>query len=122
MAVRAHSGVVVGNNGYFTVTWTGLLQSSSDTGAWVHVPPCVGLTAQLQGTLGTGGAITMQGSNDDGTSAGTLVDYEGNAGVMDAIGEFSSPIPRPVLIRPSVTAGNGSTDLDVVLSGQIVRA
>lgn len=99
-----------------TATWEGLLQSSSDVGAGLHVGNVSGLTAQMVGTLGTGGAVTMQGSNN-GTDWGTLQDPAGTPVVLDAIGEMFLIGNRPLYIRPSVTAGDGATDVDVIMVG-----
>lgn len=115
MATR--SGVVTKDeSGIVTASWTGLLQSSSDVGAGLHVGNVDGLTAQLIGTLGTGGEVTMQGSND-GSSWGTLQDPAGAPVIIDAIGDMFLIGNRPLYIRPSVTGGDGDTDVDVIMVG-----
>lgn len=115
MATR--TGLLVKGDGQIvTASWSGLLQSSSDVGSALHLGNIEGATCQLGGTLGTGGAVTMQGSND-GTNWGTLQDPAGNAIVMDAIGEMFVIANRPLYIRPNVTAGNGSTNLSVIVVG-----
>ena len=117
MATR--TGVLTKDEGgKVTMTWEGLLRSSTDVGSGLNPGAVNGLTCQLIGTLGTGGAITMQGSNDGGTTWGTLQDPAGTAIVMDAIGEMFLIAGRPGLIRPNATAGDGSTDLDVIVVGQ----
>ncbi len=119
MATR--SGVLTkGEGGIVSATWEGLLQSGPDDGNGLHFGNVDGLTVQLLGTLGTGGAVTMQGSNDGGTTWGTLTDKGGVAIVMDAIGEMFEISNRPGLIRPLVTGGDGSTDLDVAVVGMRV--
>lgn len=117
MATRA-AAMAIRNDKKVSVTWTGLLQSTSDVGTGVVLPNVDGLTAQLSGTLGTGGAITMQGSND-GTNWGTLVTADNTAVVLDAIGEMFTIASRPLQVRPNVTAGDGSTDLTLILVGDI---
>lgn len=107
-------------NGIFLATWTGLLQSSSDVGTAAGVPRCDILTFQLAGTLGTGGAVTLQGSQDNSTW-GTLHTFGGADAVVDAIGEFVAVVEAPLYVRPSVTAGNGSTNLQIRCSGQTRR-
>lgn len=96
--------------------WSGLLQSSSDVGAAVELPGA-DRTVQLSGTLGTGGAVTMQGSQD-GTNWGTLTDPAGNAIVLNAIGALAQISEATRYTRPSVTAGNGTTDLVVTLTSR----
>ena len=98
----------------FTATWTGLLQSSSDVGEALEYPHMSDKTVQLSGTLGTGGAITMQGSND-GTNWASLTDPQGNAIVLSAIGAMEQIMECPRYIRPNVTAGNGTTNLTVIV-------
>ena len=114
MATRA--GTLVSNEaGKLIATWTGLLQPSSDVGASISMGPCIGMTVQLSGTLGTGGAVTMKGSND-GTNWGDLADpVIGTPVVLDAIGEMSFIGNRPLYIRPEVTAGDGATNLTVIV-------
>lgn len=93
--------------------WAGLLQSSSDSGDAVEIPGA-DRTVQLSGTLGTGGAVTMQGSHN-GTDFATLTDPAGNDIVLDAIGAIAQVLEATRYVRPLVTAGNGSTNLTVTL-------
>lgn len=97
-----------------TVVWAGLLQSSSDTGAAFPCADKTKFTFQLSGTLGTGGAVTLQGSND-GAAWGTLHDAAGAALVLDAIGEINVCVEQPRFVRPLASAGDGTTDLTVTL-------
>lgn len=115
MATREVS-LAKGDGQIVTASWEGLLQTSSDFGAGVHVGNVDGLTVQMVGTLGTGGEVTMQGSNN-GTDWGTLQDPAGTPVVLDAIGAMFLIGNRPLYIRPSVTAGDGGTDVDVILVG-----
>lgn len=96
------------------VTWTGLLQSSADVGAAFECADKTKLTAQLSGTLGVGGAVTIEGSNDN-ASWGALHDAAGAALVLDAIGEINVAGEQPRYVRPHVTAGDGTTSFTVVL-------
>jgi hypothetical protein len=105
------------NNGYFTVTWTGL--DSDDTGAKVTVPPCIGLTVQVLGTFNSATAV-IQGSND-GTNWSNLADRAGSAIGLTAAGMAGVP-DRPLYLRPTSTGGGGSTALTVILAGQRVRS
>lgn len=102
----------------FTITWEGL--DSDDTGAAVLLPRCRGLCAQITGdTLGVGGEITMQGSMD-ATNWGNLTDGGGSDVVLGAIGALGNIAERPLYIKPDVTGGDGTTDLDVVVCGDLV--
>lgn len=93
--------------------WAGLLQSSSDVGSAVDLPGA-DRTAQLSGTLGTGGAVTLQGSND-GTNWGSLRDPAGNVATLDAVGEVVQISEATRYVRPAVTAGDVATDLTLTL-------
>lgn len=101
------------------VTWEGLLQSSDDVGAAFEMPGWADRSVQLDGTLGTGGELTLQGSNHPEPSAdthwGDLTDAKGDPLVLDNIGELRSITELPRWIRPVVTAGDGDTDLTVRL-------
>ncbi|MER9936141.1 hypothetical protein [Mesorhizobium sp. M0088] len=71
-------------------------------------------TVQVLGTFGTGGSVTIQGSNDNGTTWATLTDPLGNALTFTAAG--MKPVGMlPYQIRPSVTAGDGTTAITVWL-------
>ena len=67
---------------------------------------------QVFGTFGTGGTVTMQGSMD-GTNWATLHDPQGNALTFTAAGikEVAEVCPY---VRPSITAGDGTTSLTVL--------
>lgn len=93
------------------VVWTGLL--NGDTGAPIKFPASAFKSIQFNGTFGAGGTIVLQGSND-GTNYYTLTDPQGNAisktaAGLEAIEEIC------LWIRPSVTAGDGTTDLTATL-------
>ncbi|MER9816494.1 hypothetical protein [Mesorhizobium sp. M0129] len=71
-------------------------------------------TVQVLGTFGAAGSVTIQGSNDGGTTWATLTDPLGNALTFTTAG--MKPISAlPHKIRPTVTAGDGTTALDVWL-------
>lgn len=70
-------------------------------------------TVQIGGTFGVGGSVTIQGSND-GTNWATLTDPLGNALTFTAAG-MKQITELPYQIRPSVTAGDGTTVIDVWL-------
>ena len=71
-------------------------------------------TIQILGTFGAGGSVTIQGSNDGGTTWATLTDPLGNALTFTSAG-MKQVTELPYEIRPSVTAGDGTTAIDVWL-------
>jgi len=93
------------------ISWTGLL--NGDVGEAVEMPGSIIRSIQFTGTFGVGGTIVLQGSND-GTNYVTLTDPQGNAISKTAAGiESISEITR--YIRPSATAGDGTTTLVATL-------
>ena len=89
------------------VTWAGLLNGDSGTEAqWCdYADRCI----QVTGTFGTGGSLTLQGSND-GTNWGALADPQGNALTFTAT-KLEQALELPRYVRPIVTAGDGTTSL-----------
>ena len=114
MAERTHSDIPNINFNTRGIKWVGLL--NGDTGDAVEMAAWPDRSVQVHGTFGTGGSITFQGSND-GTNWFALTDPQGNAITKTAAGlEAVTELTR--YIRPSVTAGDGTTDLQCwVFSG-----
>lgn len=116
MAVR--SAVMIDHmDGMRSAVWEGLLDDNSDSGSPVAMGNIDGLCVQVLGNFGTSGAVTMQGSNDGGTTWFSLIDTAGTAVVLDTSTRSATIASRPLLIRPLITAGSGTVDLDVYLAG-----
>jgi hypothetical protein len=98
-----------------TWTWTGLL--NGDTGQPVAVSDALGqwLAALNNGTLGTGGNLRWEGSVDGGTTWATLTDDSTIALNMAAIPMAKVVREKPLMVRPNVTAGDGTTNLTAIL-------
>jgi hypothetical protein len=69
-------------------------------------------SVQVTGTFGSGGTLLIEGSNDGGVTWGTLNDPQGSAlsftsSKIEAIQELTA------MIRPRVSAGDGTTALAV---------
>lgn len=92
------------------VVWSGLL--NGDTGDGQNLSRFNDVTYQLTGTLGAGGSINVEGSNDGGSTYHVLNDSrgEGNALTMTAL-DVRRGNEYPALTRPNVTAGDGTTNL-----------
>lgn len=119
MAVRALVQVDTGwdNDAGQLYKWTGLLQTSSDSGAPLRIPAHSDITVQMLGTLGTGGVITMEGTLDNAAAPadaqyGGLNIPAGTALTLTAIAQVKQVLEHPLQIRPRVTAGNGTTNLE----------
>src|SRR3569623_1341466 len=83
-------------------TWASLTTTNPD-GAQVAFQASGDRTIQFIGTVGVGGSIQLEGSND-GTNWAILTDPQGNnivktAAAMEAVEEC------PLFVRPKVTAG-----------------
>ena len=90
------------------------MTTTDDVGAPFSMPTHSDKHIQVIPTAwGTGGTLTFEGSNKDGASAD---------GDFDAISALDSTTERAQLIdtslvnRPHVTAGDGSTDVDVYIT------
>lgn len=109
MATRTQS-TNLDNGDFRVVTWTGLL--NGDDGERAELAAFSDRSVQFTGTFGTGGSVTLEGSND-GTTYFALSDPQGVAITRTAAGlKAVSELTR--FIRPRVTAGDGTTSLTVV--------
>lgn len=91
--------------------WEGL--DSDDDGEALEMPAWADRSVQVIGTFGAGGTISFKGSND-GTNYEILQDIEGAALTFTAAG-LRSVLELTRYVKPVVTAGDGTTDLDVYL-------
>lgn len=114
MATRTPTFTKDGEN-TVVVTWTGLTNATSDTGVPIGFHDYADRTAQVKGTLGTGGNCQIQGSNDGGTTWAALTDPQGNALDFGAA-KVEQVIEMTELIRPAITAGDGTTSLTCILT------
>lgn len=115
MAIRTPTieYLVDGNPNIVRVVWTGLL--NGDTGAPAEIPEYPDRTAHVTGTFGAGGSITLEGSNDKTTETPAyvaLTDPQGNA-VTKTAAAIEVFEECTLLVRPNVTAGDGTTSLTV---------
>lgn len=89
--------------------------ANGDVGSPVMLGDWADRTVQITGTFGVGGSVTLEGSNDSANATPTytaLTDPQGNAvtktgAAIEALEEL------PLLVRPNVTAGDGTTALNV---------
>lgn len=95
---------------YLRTQWTGLL--NGDDGSPERQVSYADRSVQVKGTFGAGGTVVIEGSNDGGTTYVTLADQAGAALSFAAAG-IKQIRDLPGLIRPRVTAGDGTTSLEV---------
>lgn len=97
---------------YLKHTWETL--GTGDDGSPITVAHCSQICIQATGDFSAGAGIHIDGSNDGGTTWVQLQDVEGAAINLTSAG-LKDVLEHPELIRPSVTNGNASTDIDVFL-------
>jgi len=112
MAIRPATLLADFNYEQQRISWTAL--ANTDTGQPVEYGFYSDRSVQVTGTFGSGGSVTIQGSNDGGTTWATLLDPAGAALTFTAAG-LRQIVTLPALIRPIVTAGDGATSLNVFL-------
>lgn len=100
------------------VVWTGLL--NGDQGSPWEVGDFADYTIQIVGIFGAGGTIVFEGSND-GTTYFTLNDVQA-AAISKTTAALEQVAEAPRYVRPSVTAGDGSTSLTCTLYARRGRA
>ena len=88
-------------------TWTGLL--NGDVGDIFQFPDWADRCIQVAGTFGAGGTVLIEGSNN-GVDWATLNDTNGVALSLTAAG-LRQMSEAPLLIRPRVSAGDGTTSI-----------
>ena len=118
MAIRAKTRLKTPLDGPIEIwQWTGLTKTTDDTGDPLNLAPFADRSVQVKGTFGTGGTVIIEGSNDregDTPIYAPLVDPQGNAVSFEAAG-IEQILETSYLIRPRVTAGDGTTDLTVTI-------
>ena len=99
-------------NRSWLVKWL-TLTTTADTGVAITLPAHSDRSVHVVGTFSTGGTLSIQGSND-GTNFKILDDFQGNALTFTST-DLENISQACYYIRPFVSAGDGSTDLDVYL-------
>lgn len=110
MATRTPTIEIIGER-CVRATWSGLL--NGDVGAPVEWPAYMDRSVQVTGTFGAGGSVSIDGSND-GVNFVPLSNPRGNALAM-ASASLEQIEDCAYKMRPSVTAGDGTTNLVVTL-------
>lgn len=115
MSIR-NDTYIIDANGSVDIAWAGLL--NGDSGSLVTIGRDYWkFTMQVVGTFGAGGTILLEGSND-GTNFTTVKDVNNAAvSVIDTSMIRVEGIPR--YLRPRASAGDGTTNLSVLLHGVI---
>ena len=93
-------------------SWTWGPMANADTGAPISLVLWADRCVQVTGTFGAGGTIVFEGSN--ASTYATLNNAQGTAISLTAAG-LKQVVELPLLARPNVTAGDGTTSLTCVL-------
>ena len=98
------------------ITWETLTTTNAD-GVPVAIAKFGDKTVTFTGTFGVGGTVKLQGTND-GTNWIDLADPQGNA-ISKTSASIEAVTENPWKIRPYVSAGDGTTDLDVIVIARL---
>lgn len=94
------------------ILWETLTTANASGAPW-GAPGNADRSIQAEGTFGASAAIHLHGSND-GTNYHPLTDYNGDEIVLSAAG-ISAVSELTAWVKPVLTDGDGSTDVDVTM-------
>lgn len=101
------------NDGIIEVLWEGLDTSNRD-GSGVKLVNYPDKTVQVVGNFAGSADVSIEGSNDGGTTWFELRDSaDAELGYLATGGDVI--LENPTLLRPILASGNGTTDIDVYL-------
>lgn len=98
------------------ILWEALTTTNLD-GDWVETLMLSDMTVQVLGSFTGTPTLTMQGSNDGGTTAVTLTDPAAVDITFSAAGG-SQILENYGWVRPLLSGGDGTTDIDVYLAAK----
>ena len=101
------------NDGLIEVVWE-TLTTTNRPGQGVQLARAPDKTVQALGTFGASASIAIEGSNDEGTTWFSCHDITNTVITLSAAGG-ALIIENPKMIRPVLSNGDGSTDVDVYI-------
>lgn len=108
MAITTHtSDASIGQADGVTATWPAVPNGNQGDG---HGGPYITASFQATGTFGAGGSVRLEGSEDGVNYFALTPTALVAAGIFAPLGVTE----HPKFIRPSVTAGDGTTAITVV--------
>lgn len=113
MATRKATFLRIADDAY-RVTWTGLLNGDDGDPVSENYAKYADRSVQALGTFGAGGNLRVEGSNDGATTYATLNDPSSTALDITAA-KVKQVLELTGIIRPHVTAGDGTTSLTCVM-------
>lgn len=121
MATRASTvnKSVSPDNATIIVTWTGLTFATTDVGDPVQLAAWSEKTFQAFGTWGAGGNVVIEGSNEPSnpTNWSPISNRQGTTPFnLASATSINTSQDRPIWVRPRVTAGDGTTNVSVIVA------
>lgn len=103
------------NGGFFKYLWETMTEG--DVGNGIQVARFPDMSIMIIGSYG-GTTITIEGSNDNGTTWVTLTEADGTTAMSYSTGnQLKAILENTELVRPQTTGGS-ATDLDVHFVGR----
>lgn len=103
------------------VQWSGLLNGDTGEGVDLNLFGQGGCSLQISGTLGAGGAIQLEGSNDPVDDPAKVTNWNLLGSSITALGIQIYPNDLTRFVRPRVTGGDGTTNLTATLGARSPR-
>ncbi len=109
------TGVLTGptNDGLVEAVWE-TLTTTNRPGSGMRLSRVPDKTVQVLGTFGASASIAIEGSNDDETTWFACHDISNTVIALTAAGA-TYIVENPKAIRPVLSSGDGSTDIDVYI-------
>lgn len=105
------------NQNHHITTWAALTTTNADGNPVSFASNGMGgVTVQVNGTIGAGFGLAVQGSND-GANWFTLNDQANSPVTFTALG-LKTIRDQPLFVRPFVTGGDGTTNVTVIMAFQ----
>ena len=111
MTTIASTTTNTGNSRSTVIGWATM--ANGDGGAPVMLSQYTDRSVQITGVFGAGGSVRIEGSND-GVNWAVLTDPQGND-LNITTAKIEMVTEATLMIRPRVTAGDGTTALTVAL-------
>lgn len=111
MATISNIKKPTGNTRSIVIQWSGM--ANGDVGQPLELSQYTDKSVQVSGAFGAGGVLRWEGSND-GVNWAVLTDPQGNN--LDFVQAKIEMVTEPCAqMRPRVTGGDGTTNLDVTI-------
>ena len=104
----------LGGKSVYIIQWPSMV--NGDSGTALLLAQYADRSVQVTGTFGSGGVVTIEGSND-GVNFSPLTDPQGNELTFNAT-KIEAVTEMVAHIRPRVTAGDGTTSLTVTIAAR----